>query len=203
MGEQPDSSCLIVVDLLEDYFDRQLWPQSQIPDQRHALVENTNRMVSAFRSVNLPVIWIRQEFEPDLSDAFPHMIRKGMSYTIRDTPGSRLLTELEHKSTDPVFVKKRFSAFFETDLKSFLTSQSISSIYLAGITSSWCLRSTAVDAYQYGFHVTLIDECISGFVQTAHEFAMSEMDGYIASVAAMDDVIAQIGSTSNTENTSR
>jgi nicotinamidase-related amidase len=136
----------------------------------------------------VPVIWIRQEFAPDLSDAFPHMRKSNRSYTIKGTDGCRLLKELVTEPSDGDVVKKRFSAFFETVLDRELRKRNVSTVVLAGITTSWCVRSTAVDAYQLGYNVILVDGTLAGFNEADHESSLREMDGYLASVATVDDV---------------
>ena len=192
MGQDVTNSALVAIDLLEDHFNEELWPDSQIPGQRDRLAQVTNSAVSAFRRANLPVIWIRQEFEPDLSDAYPHMVRRGTRYTIKNTPGAQLLHELDHRPSDKLLIKKRFSAFFNTELETVLADLNIMTVYLLGITSSWCLRSTAVDAYQIGFDVVLIPDGVSGFNQATHEVAMSEMNGTIATEISAAELLKLI-----------
>ncbi len=190
MSQQLPSSdqVLVVIDLLEDYFDAQLWPNSSLPALRSQLAERANAVASVFRKSGRQVIWVRQEFEPDLVDAFPHMIRNDRAYTIRDTPGCQLLSELRVYESDRVLVKKRFSAFFGTELNSILIAMGAKDVYLAGITSSWCVRATATDAYQLGYNVHLVSDCMAGFDTAAHETSLSEMDGYIATCCRVDRI---------------
>ena len=63
-----------------------------------------------------PVVWVRQEFVPDLSDTFLEMRKQGMRATIAETGGCEVLAELDRQPPDKTVVKKRYSAFFETDL---------------------------------------------------------------------------------------
>jgi len=72
---------LIVVDMLRDFLDR--WPAHA----RETLVQSTNELVAMMRSRGNPIIWVRQEFEPDLSDAFPEMRANNTRVTIKGTPG--------------------------------------------------------------------------------------------------------------------
>jgi hypothetical protein len=64
----PDSvmkrPALIVVDMLNDFL--QAWP----PAARQKLVRSTDVLVDIVRSQAGPIIWVRQEFRPDLADAF-------------------------------------------------------------------------------------------------------------------------------------
>src|SRR5690606_14295680 len=96
----------LFVDLLEDFFARP--PHST---RRRELVLAANELVGIARDVAAPIIWVRQEFEPDLSDAFLSMRRTGRRVTIRGTPGCRLLAELDRRPEDHEIVKKRYSAF--------------------------------------------------------------------------------------------
>ncbi|RWQ77260.1 MAG: isochorismatase family protein [Mesorhizobium sp.] len=81
--------CLLIIDLLNEYLD--LWEA----DKADRLVQNTNRLVAAFRSLQLPVIWVRQEFRSDLSDAFLEMRDKRIAVTIQGTRGALLHAELD------------------------------------------------------------------------------------------------------------
>lgn len=66
--------CLIIIDLLNDYLDR--WDSDKVG----RLVQNTNRLIRAFRKSHLQVVWVRQAFRPDLSDAFLEMRDKTRRY---------------------------------------------------------------------------------------------------------------------------
>jgi nicotinamidase-related amidase len=101
---------LIVIDMLRDFLDG--WP----PNSREKLVQSTKKLVSMVRERGCPVIWVRQEFQPDLSDAFLEMRAKGTPITIKGTPGCQIVPELPIGPSEIVIVKKRYSAFFGTDL---------------------------------------------------------------------------------------
>src|SRR5688500_17636208 len=101
---------LIVIDLVQDYFNPALWPNSHLPESRQRLVTAANELAALFRAQNLPIIWFRQEFAPDLSDAFLHVKQSGKLYAIRGTAGCQLLPELQVAPEDRILVKKRYSA---------------------------------------------------------------------------------------------
>jgi len=50
---------LVVLDLLEDFFNEGLWPESAIPGARARLVERTNDLTKICRAAGIPVIGIR------------------------------------------------------------------------------------------------------------------------------------------------
>lgn len=185
-------AALIVIDLLQDFFDSSIWPNSLIPESRQILVEKTNDLIASCRSHQLPIIWFRQEFKPDLSDAFAHMRRSGKRYTISGTNGCELLPELHIHPDDTVLCKSRFSAFYETELNTLLNRLGINCLILAGITTSWCVRSTAVDAYQRDYDIILAGECMQAFTTEDHESSLRAMDGYIATNLSNVEILSRM-----------
>ena len=101
---------LIVIDMLRDFLDG--WP----PSSREKLVQSTKKLVSMMRERGYPIVWVRQEFQADLSDAFLEVRAKGISITIKGTPGCQIIPELPIRPSEIVIVKKRYSAFFGTEL---------------------------------------------------------------------------------------
>ncbi|HUF11178.1 MAG TPA: isochorismatase family cysteine hydrolase [Rhodothermales bacterium] len=173
------NAALVVIDMIEDYFDSSIWPTSVIPSMRSRLVTSMNELVRGCHSAGIPVIWVRQEFDEGMSDAFPHARAGGMRYAVKGTLGSRLLAELEPHAHDRMLTKRRFSAFYETSLDVTLLQSGASTLILAGITTAWCVRSTAVDAYQRDYDVILAADCMAAFDEGAHRESVEAMDGYI------------------------
>ena len=181
-------TALIIIDLVEDFFDDTLWPESAIPSARGRLIERTNDLAASCRAAGVPVIWFRQEFQPDLRDAFPHMRKADRLYTIAGTAGCQLLQGLEVEATDRILLKTRFSAFYRTELEEVLASLGVRTVILAGITTAWCVRSTAVDAYQRDMEVIVAKECVAAFTEEEHDRSLAAMDGYIAQVLSNHNI---------------
>ncbi len=132
---------LIVIDMLNDFLGK--W--ELVPRQR--LVQSINELVTLIRQNGHPVIWVRQEFEPDLHDAFEEMKRKEIRITIKGTHGCQIDSDLAVAPTDLVVIKKRYSAFYGTNLDQELVRLNPDTLILAGINTHACIRTTAVDAY--------------------------------------------------------
>src|SRR5436305_4877700 len=107
----------IFVALLEYFFSK-----PPLSERREALSIAVNDLSSFARAHGFPVVWVRQEFEPDLSDAFRSMRETGTSITIRGTAGCDVIKEIERDPSDAEIIKKRYSAFFGTQLGRLLES---------------------------------------------------------------------------------
>jgi nicotinamidase-related amidase len=167
---------LLVIDLLNDYFRQ----QASLAAQRDRLVASVNRLAAAFRQTRQPVIWVRQEFAPDLSDAFLRMRKENLRVTIAGTDGCQLLPELERHPSDQVIVKKRYSAFFGTALDEMLAAIRPEILVLAGINTHACVRTTAIDAYQRDYEVIIVSDGVASYDEQHHEITKRYLNAGIA-----------------------
>jgi nicotinamidase-related amidase len=179
---------LIVIDMLRDFL--RTWEAAR----RDKLVRSINELVGIARSASVPVIWIRQEFEPDLRDAFPEMRAKGIRIVIKGTPGCEILEELALAPLDIVIIKKRYSAFHGTALDETLARLAPGSLIIAGINTHACVRTTAIDAYQRDWPAVLAEDCIDSYDQEHHEVSLRYMTDKIAKVLSNEKIRAELES---------
>jgi nicotinamidase-related amidase len=184
---RPDFA-LLVIDMLVDYFQS----VPELSRQRTRLVAAINHLTQAFRSAGQPIIWIRQEFQPDLSDAFLDMRRRGVALTIAGTDGAGILPDLEQAGTDHTIVKKRYSAFFGTRLDSLLATLEPRALVVAGINTHACIRTTVIDAYQRDYDVVVASDCIGSYDAEHHEVTVRYLNGKMARLASNAEVIQQL-----------
>lgn len=174
---------VFVIDMLNDCFGH-----AELDRLREALCSSINQLTSMARARGIPVIWVRQEFEPDLSDAFLDMKRDRIRMFIKGTQGPLLLDELVRDASDLELVKKRYSMFYGTDLDSLLQRLEVDSLILAGVNSHACIRTAAIDAYQRDLQVTLVRECVASKDLRHHEVTMDYLGGAIARLVTLDEL---------------
>ncbi|HYV95876.1 MAG TPA: isochorismatase family cysteine hydrolase [Gemmatimonadaceae bacterium] len=179
---------LLVIDMLVDFFER----QPVLAAARARLVAATNELTRAFRGAGRPVIWVRQEFRPDLSDAFLDMRRENMAITIAGTSGAAILPELHRDAVDHEIVKKRYSAFYRTRLDEMLAGLGVRSLVIAGINTHACVRMAAIDAFQRDMDVTLASDCIASYDADHHDITMNYLSRHIAQPATNAEIIARV-----------
>jgi len=182
----PARSALLIVDLLNDFFER----SPVLAAVRPRLVASTNALARAFRAAGQPVFWIRQEFASDLRDAFLEMRAKDIRVTIAGTTGCELLPELDRLADDPVIVKKRYSAFFGTNLDDLLGPLRPSFLVVAGVNTHACVRMTVIDAYQRDHEVVIAADCVASSDHRHHEVTVSYLEDKIARVLGNDEIVA-------------
>lgn len=181
---------LLIIDMLNDFFRR----HAPLAEQRPRLVSAVNALAGAFRHHGQPVLWVRQEFAPDLHDAFLEMRKHNLSVTIAGTDGCELLPELDRRPEDKTIVKKRYSAFFGTDLEATLQRGRPDALVVAGINTHACVRTTVIDAYQRDYEVVVAAECIASYDEAHHEMTKHYLDGAIARLLPNREIIKMLAS---------
>jgi nicotinamidase-related amidase len=177
---------LIVVDLLNDFFER----SHVLAAQRSRLVMATNGLTRGFREAGLPVIWIRQELEADLGDAPLDQRDRHLRMLIAGTSGCALLPELVCSPIDRVVVKKRYSAFFGTDLDRALASLHPELLIVCGINTHACIRMTVIDAYQRDYRVIVAADAIGSTDVEHHDVTVRYLDGKMARFLSNAQILA-------------
>jgi nicotinamidase-related amidase len=162
----------LIIDTQGDFFGH-----DRLVRRRAALAKCINELVAASRAAATPVIWVKQEFAADLSDASLEARRKNIRIVIAGSPGAALLPELDFHASDTVIIKKRYSAFFGTDLDRTLARFEPEALVVAGINTHACVRATVIDAYQRDYDVILARECIDSHDEQHHDVSWRYMDG--------------------------
>ena len=178
---------LLIVDMLQDFFQT-----GKLAAERGMLCAKTNELVAAFRANQFPVIWVRQEFDPSLADAFLQMRKTGHKITIKGTNGCLLLPELQKEEQDFEIIKKRYSAFFETGLDSLLKKLNIDLLVIAGVNTHACIRAAAVDAYQRDFEVVIPTDCVSSYDENYNKESLRYLEQSIGTLKTNKEILESL-----------
>lgn len=177
---------LLVIDMLEDFFR-----EGPLKAIRKELTERINTLTSRARSVGVLIVWVRQEFREDLEDAFLIMRKRNIKVTVVGTHGCENLVELKKAASDYEIVKKRYSAFYGTELDRLLSELNVTELLLAGVNTHACIRTTAIDAYQRDLEVTIPRDCVASYDIEHHDVTLKYLERNIAKVMNLDEVLRE------------
>lgn len=86
-------------------------------------------------------------------------------------------------------VKRRYSAFFATELSLFLNEQSVDKVVICGLKTNVCVRATVQDAFAYGFNVHVVREATSSNRAQLAESSLEDIDRYFGRVISMEQAL--------------
>lgn len=104
-------------------------------------------------------------------------------HCVQNTPGAEYHPDLDASKIDLIIStadnpdKEAYSGFDGTDLESELKLRGIKRLFIGGLATEYCVKSTVLDALKAGFEVVVIKDAIRGIeVNNGDcEKAMSEM----------------------------
>ena len=185
-GERP---AVLVVDLQIGFTAPEISP---IAGELSAVIDATNRILAAARTVAAPAYFTVIAYDPECPDDAGLWPKKG-PYLRTLTQGSDLVKldpRLERRSSDLVLVKKFASAFFGTHLAPTLAAKGIDTVVVTGCTTSGCVRASVVDALSYGLRPIIPLEAVGDRANEPHEASLFDMDAKYGDVVALDDALA-------------
>jgi nicotinamidase-related amidase len=190
LGARP---AVLVVDFSRGFTD----PESTMGSELTREVEATNRLLTAAREREIPVIFTTIGFEPNLKDGSLWLEKApGLGELIIGSKWVEIDPRLERRDEETVILKKGASAFFGTNLPSILVSQGVDTIIMCGATTSGCIRATAIDLLQYGYPTLVPRECVGDRAQAPHEANLVDIQAKYADVVSIEDALAYIESVS-------
>jgi nicotinamidase/pyrazinamidase len=124
-------------------------------------------------------------------------------HSVQGTPGAELHPALDRAKVDVVIDKGQdpnsqgYSAFQETRLGDLLHERGVDRLFVAGLATDYCVKSSVLDARRLGFDVTVIEDAVRGVnVQPGDsEIALDEMRDAGAEIANSDRVRERIAAT--------
>jgi nicotinamidase/pyrazinamidase len=144
---------IIVVDMVKD--NLKAGSHHPITQAAREILPPLQRLLEESRRSRIPVIFACDSFmEGDF-------IFKGKMkvHSLRGTAGSEVAEELGPEPTDLVVPKRRFSAFFKTDLDQTLRTLGVDTIAVTGMTTEVCVLMTAMDGLCNDFSVIILEDC--------------------------------------------
>ncbi len=182
-GERP---AVIVVDVCEAYLD----PTSPLYAAVEDVVEAVGRVVDAARLAAIPVIFTRVVYQPGGADG-GIFYRKVPSLKLFEagSPAGEFPDRVRPRDGDVVVLKQYASAFFGTSLAATLTAKAVDTTIITGLTTSGCVRATALDAMQSGFIPIVVRDAVGDRDERPHEASLFDLDNKYADVVDIDEVL--------------
>ena len=181
---------VVVIDLVRAYTH----PDGPfaLPEAR-AAVEATAELVETARDKDVPVYWTVVRYAPGLADG-GLFVRKvpALACFAEDAEGDWGDLALEPEFGEVVVVKQYASAFFGTSLATTLHTAGVDTLVIAGVSTSGCVRATAMDALNSGFRPHVVRQACADRSPELHENNLADLDAKYADVVDLAEALAQL-----------
>ena len=185
-GKRP---ALLIVDFVMAYLDKGSPLYAGAED---ALASNI-RMLAAARDAQIPAIFTNVEYEQGGRNGGKFFQKLPvLALFEKGSPLGAFPEELQPFDDDLVVTKQYASAFFGTSLASTLIANEIDTLFITGLTTSGCVRATALDALQHGFTPFVVRDACGDRHTAPHEANLFDLQAKYAEVISETEAIDMI-----------
>ncbi len=187
MTSQTQATALLLVDVTNSFF--RVGMPNYYPEAPQAL-EPIRRLLTAARASGRIVAHAVEQHYPGFDD---YEWRKLPRHHFIGDADAAIFPGFEPVGPREVLIaKRRYSAFFATDLALFLHEQKIERVVLAGVKANVCIRATAQDAFANGFDVVVAREATNSNRPHLAAASLEDIDRYIGRVVGLDDALGML-----------
>jgi ureidoacrylate peracid hydrolase len=177
----PERTAVLVVDMVNDY----LLPEGAMPlADSAAVIAGNQRLVAAARAAGVLVVWIR----PGHNELADGLFRKRIPHAIGESEGAQLHSALEVLPGERVLRKRRYSAFFQTDLDLYLREHDIRRVVVSGVALNICVRSTVHDAFFNNYDVWVPPQATEATGPREAESTLYDISTHFGEVVDLDEI---------------
>lgn len=144
------------------------------------------RLIDLVRGKGTPVVYTRT------STRDQQFVGRATKKVRRDDPDQTGFGDIPDliapEEGDWIIDKAKASAFFQTPLSVFLVREKVDSVIVCGVSTSGCVRATAVDSCSHGFSTFVVDDACFDRSWFAHCNNLFDMGTKYADVLSVDEL---------------
>jgi nicotinamidase-related amidase len=183
-----DNPALVVVDMIKGFTD----PACPLGCDCPEVVAANQRLIQLFHRDNLPVFFTTVVYHhEDQARVFRNRI-DALHVLTPDSLWVQIDDRLTVGDCDLIIEKQWASAFHKTDLDEQLRNRGVCSLVVTGLTTSGCVRATAVDGLQHDYRVVVPREAVGDRNMDAHDANLFDLHAKYADVMSLEDVISDL-----------
>jgi maleamate amidohydrolase len=170
------------------------WPLSA-GEEAWTAVGKTVTLLEAARAKGLPVLYVTSPAEEVAYRwGLGRWSDKNPDAELRFDPrAAEIVAPIAPQEGELVIVRSKPSAFFGTELASYLVDLRADSVLVCGVSTSGCVRATVVDGFSYNFRMVVVEDCTFDRGQASHWINLFDMDQKYADVVPLAEVLDYLG----------
>jgi len=167
-------------------------------DAYRQIIPNITRVISACRELKVPVFYTQQVREASGIDLYTRLHRiipsrraefLRIRACVRETWDAEILDKLRPTEDDHIVVKRRDSAFQDTELDLWLKSIYVDTIIFTGVDTGICVENTLTDGFNSGYDVILIEDATASSWPEIGKATIMKVRGSYGWVLTTDQLI--------------
>lgn len=183
----PNATAILVIDMLNEFCKP---GGAMVLPGYETLIPPQKAVIDAARQAACPILFVVDTHRRNV-----HQDREWLKRTphcVEGTWGAQVIEDLDPRPDDLYVVKRRYSAFFNTDLDLTLRDLQVNTVVVFGVVTNICVRSTVHDAFFLGYQVIVPEDCVAATGPREQESSLYDIATHFGIVAESKQVVAAL-----------
>jgi ureidoacrylate peracid hydrolase len=152
-----------------------------------ALVAPQRAIIESARAVEVPVLWVHDAHRPNMR--LEREWAKRTPHSLEGTWATEIIEDLGARPDEVHVIKRRYSAFFQTDLDLTLKDLQVNQLVIFGVVTNICVRSTVHDAFFNGYDVVVPSDACAATGQREQDSSLYDIATHFGIVSTSTEVV--------------
>ena len=183
-------TALLIIDAQNDFIHFRTSPVYVPPAKK--IIPQIVKLLANCRKREMPIIYAVTSHKRNRNGWALLDKKYRRAYCLEHTAGAELIPEIRPQRNEYIVKKRRYSAFYKTNLVRLLKRLKIRKLIVCGVTTSCCVSSTARDAYFRDYEVVVVSDAVGATHRDLHRAALKYFRENIGLVLKTDEVIKKV-----------
>ena len=182
-----DATALLLIDVIDSFFKEGM-PNHYA--EAILVIDPLRRQQAAARASGALVVHGVERHRPGLDD---FEWRKLPRHHLEGAADAAIVPGFQPIGPREILIpKRRYSAFFATDLALLLREQGVARVIVAGVKTNVCVRATVQDAFAYGFEPLVPRDATNSNRPHLAAASLEDIERYFGRVVTLDEALAAL-----------
>lgn len=185
-------SCLLIIDMEYGFIDKN---SPLFVTNGRKIVRNIKKILENFRNKNLPIIFVKREHRKsgvDIDKVRLEVFKKSNGLITENDKSSEIIKDLKPLKNEILVIKRRWSAFFGTELEILLKRLKIENLIVTGVQTPNCIRATVYDALSLDYNVIVISDATASSSKKIQKYNLFDMENMGVKLSSTEEIINMI-----------
>ena len=169
------------------------------------IIPSVKKLIAISRELHIPIFYTQQVREASGIDLLTRIHRiiprrrleliEKISSCVRGTWDAEIIDELRPTEDDHIVVKRRDSAFQDTEFELWLKSVGADTVIYAGIDTCICVENSIREGFNKGYDVILVEDAVASSWQELHQATLEKVKGSFGLVLTTEQLTDMLHAT--------
>lgn len=191
LGKIKKENCvLLIIDMQNDFIAE--GAPIECPGGRD-IIPNIRAMKDWANKNDVPIIYTQEAHRKQKVDFGLELERSEPEHCVEGSKGIEIVPQLTPDDSDYVVIKRRYSAYYQTDFEILLKGLKKNVVLICGAATNVCVYATALETQQRDMYAVVLQDCVAGTSVELHEAFLKNIDYVIGDVVDSGELRAAWG----------